>query len=167
MIYATPFATLLAEPNADAIAQTIADRISVQFGATTTIGLAFEGMHRSGATNATIAAAQSKPRSGKWKRNPFFFNQQAIALIKSAAKDLYSLVNGTRQSAIQRVKQAILVTILSNARNQTNPDGSKFTALTPEYARRKAAKFGYKPILEATGDLLGGLRVRVTRSGEG
>jgi hypothetical protein len=56
------------------------------------------------------------------------------------------------------------MSIRRNVEEQRNPDGSAFTKLTAAYARRKQRKVGFiVPILRATGDLLGGLRVRVDR----
>lgn len=118
------------------------------------------GGTRGASKNALIARVQSA-----YGRNPFYLNAKTLQVIRAAARGLFGAA-GTAKRTSDSIGAAMLVSINENVGKQQNPDGGKFAELTTGYARRKQAKWGFvKPILRASGDLLGGLRVRVTRGG--
>jgi len=114
---------------------------------------------RGGRKNAMIAAVQAIA-----KRSPWYPNKEAMEGIRFAARGLASGDGGTVDRSLRTIGELLLASIRRNVEEQRNPDGSAFRGLTPGYARRKQRKLGFViPILRATGDLLGGLRVRVDR----
>ncbi len=117
------------------------------------------GGARGGKKNAMIAAVQAIA-----KRSPWYPNKQAMEGIRFAARGLASDSRTTQVRALSDIGELLLASIRRNVEEQRNPDGSAFKPLTAAYARRKQRKLGFTiPILRATGDLLGGLRVRVDR----
>jgi len=65
---------------------------------------------------------------------------------------------------LQRIGDKMLKVMLGHVKSQTSKGGVPFRGLTDSYAAYKRRKYGFTvPILKATGDLLGGLRVRVDR----
>jgi hypothetical protein len=97
-----------------------------------------------------------------YKRNPFFINPRAMQLIKAAAPGLFQAGASAKRTA-EAIGNAMLISIQENVGMQRNPDGSGFRPLTPNYAAAKRRKFGFVvPVLRASGDLLGGLKVRIS-----
>lgn len=160
MIGAQPFAAELSAEGLDDMEKRIAVSIAQQLpGGDVTFSVRTGGA-RGAATNRLIAAVQAGRR-----RNPFFLNDRALVAITQAARGLASTVAETVQAAEETVKALILISIGENVAAQRNPDGSSFTQLTANYAAAKRRKFGFVlPILKATGDLLGGLRVTIERT---
>ena len=105
----------------------------------------------------------AKVQAGR-ERDPFYLNKRALETVRFALNGLTSTVDSVRKAAEKQVQDAMLTSIGENFQAQKNPSGSKFTPLTPEYAKRKQRALGFTlPILKATGDLLGGLVARVER----
>lgn len=50
--------------------------------------------------------------------------------------------------------------IIADVNRGVSPDGTPFAPLSPEYAKRKRAQFGDKPILKRTGHMLSGAGIR-------
>ncbi len=121
------------------------------------------GGARGGAKNAMIAAVHAaRGRKG------IYVNPKAKQNIRDAAAGLFSAVAGVRRAAEDVIKNLLLVSIGENVQAQRNPDGAPFRKLTANYAAFKQRKYGFSiPILRATGDLLGGLKVFVERIGRG
>jgi hypothetical protein len=140
--------------------QHIATRLTKQYGGDITFEVVAGGA-RGRAKNTLIAKVQAA-----YQRNPFYFSKSTLGHIVKAVPALFSAAAGARRGTVDFVKQIILAGVLENAGAQKNKGGGRFTPLTLAYARRKAAKWGAKPILSATGDLLGGLKVIVTKGGE-
>lgn len=117
------------------------------------------GGTRGSATNTMIARVQAGQQ-----RDPFYLDKQAKEAIRFAANGLMAKVYSTRKRAVEIIGELMLLAIGRNVEKQQNPGGSKFKALTPNYAAYKRRVFGSAlPILKATNDLLGGLRVRITK----
>lgn len=109
--------------------------------------------------NATIAAVQRKHG-----RSPWYISKGDMEPIRFVAKSLGSADASLRQRAITTIGQLMLAAIGNNIAKQSNADGARFARLTKAYAAYKQRKFGFiAPILKATNDLLGGLRVRIDR----
>ncbi len=118
------------------------------------------GGKRGGHLNALIA--QTQKHLG---RNPWYQNQDTLAKIRKVAKDAATADKPIRDSILRQIGRLLLLGVLENVRNQKNRDGTTFRELSARYAAFKRRKFGYiHPILQATGDLLGGLRVVVTKT---
>lgn len=122
---------------------------------------------RGAAKNALIARAHADPQRPRYpKRDPFYLNSKALEGIRFAARGLLSAAGATRRAAEQTIKSLMLISIGDNVQAQRNPDGSRFQQLTARYGAYKERVFGFRmPALRASGDLLGGLKVEVTRSG--
>lgn len=132
---------------------------------TTTISVVAGG-ERGGAKNALIAKTQAAPRSKRWKRDPFYLSQRTKERLRFLARGMASADYTTRKRATDDIGNVMLSGILENVEAQRNPGGDKFTKLTPNYAAYKRRKFGFvTPVLRASGDLLGGLKVKVERAG--
>jgi hypothetical protein len=117
------------------------------------------GGKRGALKNALIAHAQANQQ-----RDPFYVNKRAMEMIRFLAKGLVSKAMGVRESAAKQIGDAMLISIGENVKGQRNVGGDSFRPLTAGYALRKQRKFGFvRPVLKATGDLLSGLRVRITR----
>ncbi len=117
------------------------------------------GGKRGALKNALIAHAQANQQ-----RDPFYLNKRAMEVIRFLAKGLVSKAVGVRESAAKQMGDAMLISIGENVQGQRNPKGDRFRPLTAGYALRKQRKHGFTiPILKATGDLLSGLRVRITK----
>jgi len=144
----------------DAMARAIATKLAgIGAAAGTSTVNVVAGGQRGGRKNAMIAAVQAIA-----KRSPWYPNREAMQAIRFAARGLASGDRGTQVRALADIGEVLLASIRRNVAEQKNPDGSQFKALTAAYARRKQRKLGFTiPILRATGDLLGGLRVRVDR----
>lgn len=128
---------------------------------TTTIEIVAGGV-RGSAQNALIAKTQAKPTGGRWRRNPFYLSQRTKERLRFLARGMTSNEPSTRRRTADDIGNVVLQGVYENVEGQRNPDKSKFTKLTPAYAAYKRRKFGFvTPILRASGDLLGGLAVRV------
>lgn len=128
---------------------TFGNDLDVKFNVTTGSG------SRSEQTNALIAVVQAE--NG---RNPFYLNQQQSAVVVG---QVAKIATG-KGFNWRTVSDSILTFIKQNAAAQISASGYPFKPLTAAYAQRKKRQFGFvTPILRATGDLLGGLRVRVDR----
>jgi hypothetical protein len=109
--------------------------------------------------NAIIARAQANRG-----RAPWYISREDMEPIRFVAKALGSADAGVRQQAITSIGQLMLAAIGNNIAKQSNADGARFAPLTAAYAAFKRRKFGFiAPILKATNDLLGGLRVKIDR----
>lgn len=162
MIGAIGGAYMLDAHSVDGFAQRLTDAVmaKVPVGAQVVFEVKTGGQ-RGGSVNRMIAEVQA----GR-QRSPWYLNKKAIEGIRFAARGLLSVAGGTRRAAEQAIKSLMLISIGENVQAQKNPDGSKFTQLTARYAAYKRRRFGYSTkILQASGDLLGGLKVEVRRSG--
>ena len=142
----------------DGVRSEIEARISQVLGSIngTTIDVVAGGS-RGGTKNALIARVQTGHL-----RNPFYLDREAKDAVRFAAGGLSAAQYSTRQRAVGIIGDLMLLAIGRNVEKQQNPNASKFKPLTPAYAAAKRRKFGFvTPILKATNDLLGGLRVRV------
>lgn len=109
--------------------------------------------------NATIARAQAKHG-----RAPWYISREDMEPIRFVARALGSSDASLRQRAFANIGQLMLAAIGNNVAKQSNANGARFKPLTDAYAAFKRRKFGFiAPILKATNDLLGGLRVRIDR----
>ncbi len=116
------------------------------------------GGSRGSATNAMIAKVQAGHQ-----RDPFYLDPQAHEALRFVAPGLTAPQYSTRKRALGLIGELMLNAIGRNVEKQANPGGSKFKDLTANYAAFKRRKFGFvTPILRATGDLLKGLKVRIT-----
>ncbi len=105
--------------------------------------------------NTLIAKVQAKQL-----RDPFYLDAQAMESIRFAAQGVTAKQYSTRKRALDLCGEVMLNGIGRNVEKQANPGGQSFKALTEKYAAMKKRKFGFvTPILKATGDMLGGLRV--------
>ena len=109
--------------------------------------------------NRIIAAVQAHRT-----RNPWFLDAPGRASLAGIAGNLLSTAAGVRKAAEDVISKIMLDSIARNVASQRNADGSAFAPLTANYAAWKRRKFGARGILQATGDLLGGLIVAVTRT---
>lgn len=117
------------------------------------------GGARGATRNALIARAQANRR-----RDPFYLSDRSWPLVKSLAMGMVGKVVSIKQAAAKQIAERLMINVLENVESQRNREGDTFSPLTPGYAQRKQRKFGFtKPILKATGDLLGGLRTRIQR----
>jgi len=113
------------------------------------------GGARGQSRNTLIAKIQAKQL-----RDPFYLDQDAREAIQFAINGLMSAQYAVRRRALVLVGDLMLNAVGRNVERQENPGGQSFKALTAKYAAAKRRKFGFvTPILKATGDLLGGLRV--------
>lgn len=108
--------------------------------------------------NTMIANVQAANR-----RNPWYLADKAKdacrILVRRMAAD-----PALADAQLKRIGRLVLDGILENVANQANRGGKPFKALTAAYAAYKQRKFGFTvPILKATNDLLGGLRVVIER----
>ncbi len=84
--------------------------------------------------------------------------------IRFVAKALGSADASVRQRAITTIGQLMLAAIAHNVERQRDKSGGAFAPLSKAYAAYKQRKYGFiAPILKATNDLLGGLRVTVDK----
>jgi hypothetical protein len=142
------------------VQQRLEARIREQAGQDTEIAIVAGGA-RGASRNALIA--RSLAEHG---RNMFYASAKTLQLVKAAASGLFAAGGAARRTA-DSIGNMLLIGIHENLGAQKNPDGAGFRPLTTGYARRKQRKWGFtKPIGRASGDLLGGLLVRVTRSGD-
>lgn len=117
------------------------------------------GGARGAAKNALIARAQANRN-----RDPFYLNPGALGAIGELAGQIFAAARDARQRLFDTVGDVMLASIQVNVDGQRNPGGQAFRALSLAYARRKQRQFGFTiPILRATGDLLRGLKVVVTK----
>ena len=117
------------------------------------------GGSRGQAKNTMIAKVQQAR-----ERDPWFINRESREALKFAARGLASIASDTAAAAAQQIKTLLFDAVRTNVENMKNADGTTFRELTARYAAFKRRKFGFiSPILRATNDLLGGLRVMVTR----
>jgi hypothetical protein len=143
------------------VAQRLEARIREQAGQDTEIAIVAGGA-RGASKNALIAKFQAARL-----RNPFYLNARTVGIVKAAAPALFSAAGAAKRTA-ETIGAAMLISIHENVDAQRNADGGKFTALSAKYAAYKRRKFGFvTPVLRATGDLLGGLKVRVIRAAGG
>lgn len=116
------------------------------------------GGARGGDKNALIAKVQAKQL-----RDPFYLDPQGMESIRFATAGVTAAQYSTRKRALMLIGELMLNAIGRNVEKQQNPGGSRFKELTANYAAYKKRKYGFShPILRATGDLLKGLRVRIT-----
>lgn len=135
-------------------------RIEERIPGTTIFEVRADGK-RGAAKNALIAAVQAS-----MQRNPFWLNAKAKTAIAYAARGLFSATAGPRKQAEDLIGSLLLVSVGENMAAQKNPGGGSFRTLTERYAAKKQRLRGFvTPILKATGELLGGLKVAVTRVG--
>ncbi len=144
----------------DGIGKAIEAKIKAAMGSIDGTEIAIvAGGSRGGETNAMIAKVQAGHM-----RDPFYLDQQAREAVRFAANGLTAAQYSTKKRAVDIMGELMLNAIGRNVEKQRNPDGGKFKGLTPNYANYKRRKFGWVvPILKATNDLLGGLRVRVSK----
>lgn len=118
----------------------------------------------------------------KLGRNPFYLTRNEREPIKAAIAKVFAAQvmaslraqlgrpprpdnsADTVAAHLLRIGERMLKVMLGHVKAQTSKGGVPFRALTDSYAAYKRRKYGFTvPILKATGDLLGGLRVRVDR----
>lgn len=158
MIVARPFAVKIDAAGLTSQKSVLAQNLRSRLGGTWEF-VVEAGGKRGAALNALIAKVQA----GR-ERDPFYPNKRAIEAIRFAVNGLASTTFGAVKAAEKAIGDALLISIAENVEAQRNPGGSKFKPLTEAYARRKQKAVGFVlPILRATGDLLGGLRVRSFR----
>lgn len=113
------------------------------------------GGSRGAEKNTLIAKVQAKQL-----RDPFYVDEPGKESLRFVLSGLTAAAYSTRKRALDLAGEIMLNGIGRNVERQQNPGGQSFKELTEKYARAKQRKFGYVvPILKATGDLLGGLRV--------
>lgn len=117
------------------------------------------GGARGAEKNALIAAVQA----GR-QRSPWYIDSGDMEPIRFVAKALGSADASVRQRAITTIGQLMLAAIAHNVERQRDKSGGRFAPLSKAYAAYKQRKFGFiAPILKATNDLLGNLRVTVDK----
>jgi len=117
------------------------------------------GGKRGQAKNTLIAKVQKH-----FDRNPWYIGKESREALRFVARGLASPMPSTAVSATKQIGVLLLDSVRSNVEKMKNADGSTFRELTARYAAFKRRKFGFiHPILRATNDLLGGLRVEVTK----
>jgi len=127
-------------------------------GESAEIGIATGGA-RGAELNALIARAQANRG-----RDPFWFPSNVVDDLRERIRRALGVNGPARAAVYQGIGNVMLTTIQSNVDAQRGPGGTSFRSLTPEYARRKQRKFGFvTPILRATGDLMKGLKVVITK----
>ena len=157
MIFAPTFAIQIDAEGVRGETEKVTQALRQRMGGTWEVEI-ITGGRRGGVKNALIARAQANRR-----RDPFYINRKAKETIKFLVNGLTSVIESTREMAAKQIGDAMLISIGENVQKQANKEGSGFTPLTSGYALRKKRKFGFTtPILKATGDLLGGLRARIT-----
>ena len=118
------------------------------------------GGRRGPQLNALIAHVQQAR-----ERNPWYLAKESKEAIRFTARGLASLDYNTVSQSIRTIGTLLLDAVRVNVENQRNADGTTFRELTARYAAFKRRKHGFiHSILKATNDLLGGLRVAVTRT---
>jgi len=86
---------------------------------------------------------------------------EGLAGLREAIAGLFQGAAAARRTA-EAIGNMLLISVQENVATQRNPDGSAFRPLSPNYAAAKRRKFGFvTPVLRASGDLLGGLKVRI------
>jgi hypothetical protein len=127
-------------------------------GESAEIGISTGGV-RGADLNAIIARAQANQG-----RDPFWFPPAVVEELRGRILKALGVNSGARGAIYQGIGNVMLTTIQANVDNQRGPGGVSFRALTPEYAKRKQRKFGFiTPILRATGDLMAGLKIVITK----
>lgn len=122
------------------------------------------GIQTGGARGADLNALIARAQANRG-RDPFWFPADVVKQLRDRIQRAMSVNVTARQAVYQGIGQAMLAAIQSNVDAQRGPGGTSFRALTPEYARRKQRKFVFvTPILRATGDLMKGLKVVITKS---
>lgn len=117
------------------------------------------GGARGAGRNALIANVQA----GR-QRSPWYIDRGDMEPIRFVAKALGSADASVRQRAITTIGQLMLAAIAHNVERQLDKTGGRFAPLSKAYAAYKQRKFGFiAPILKATNDLLGGLKVTVDK----
>ena len=144
----------------DGLEQRLVERITAAMPPGEIVFEVKAGGARGGAKNAMIAAVQAA-----MGRNAFWVNPKTKGQIALAARELYGLASAAaRRRAEETIKALLLVGVGENVAAQRNPGGGAFRQLTANYAAQKRRIHGFVlPILRATGDLLGGLKVEVRR----
>ncbi len=114
------------------------------------------GPHR----NALIARIQQAR-----DRDPWYLGKEAMDGIRFASRGLTSFDATTIASSVRTISDLLLTAVRANVEAMKNPDGSTFRQLSAKYAAFKRRKFGFiHPILKATNDLIGGLKVLVKKT---
>ena len=117
------------------------------------------GGSRGAAKNALIARVQAA-----LDRDPWYLGRESKEALRFVVRGLASPESSTRAAAVKQVGVLLLDAVRSNVEKMKNPNGTTFRELTDRYAAFKRRKHGFiHPILKASNDLLGGLRVVVTR----
>ncbi len=117
------------------------------------------GGSRGQSKNTLIAKVQQKQL-----RDPFYLDSQAREAIRFVANGLTAAAYSTRKRAVDLIGELMLTSIARNVEKQRNPNGAAFKRLTAAYAAYKKRKFGFiVPLLRASGDLLNGLKVVVSK----
>ncbi len=120
------------------------------------------GGKRGADVNATIAAVQASHG-----RNPWYIASDDKLILKLMLMRFAVAAETVKSKALNDIGRFVLRSLLSNVTAQRNKDGSTFARLTEKYIAYKKRKFGFTvPILKATGDLLGGVRVVINRTGQ-
>ncbi len=159
MISAVPFTVTTTVEGMDAQKDALAIELNERLAGDLTVEVVAGGK-RGGLRNALIAHAQANKR-----RNRVYLGNEAMQVVRFLARDLASRLASVRSAVGKAIGDEMIESIAKNVQKQQNVEGDKFTPLTAGYALRKQRKHGFVlPILKATGDLLGGLRVRILRS---
>lgn len=116
------------------------------------------GGSRGTAVNAMIAEVQA--RLG---RNPFYLVDPWLQSIREMLRFAAARPGGYTLDDLHAVGQRMLENVRDNVARQQTKGGGAFTPLTDAYAREKAKRHPGRPILVATGDLVGGLHVEIER----
>lgn len=115
------------------------------------------GGARGGRENALIARAQA--RMG---RAAFGLDARWLTEIRRMVAALGG--RPARDADLLPIGRRAIEGVLDNVARQREVSGRPFRSLTEPYARQKLRRHGFiRPILRATGDLLDGMHVRISR----
>jgi hypothetical protein len=117
------------------------------------------GGRRGADENAMIAHVQADAR-----RNPYYIGKERLFEIRRVVKKAWESPEGITEAVLRQIGKMMIEAIEANVGAQRNKSGSPFAPLSKAYAAAKQRRFKRNlNILEATGDLIGGLRVVVAR----
>jgi hypothetical protein len=109
--------------------------------------------------NAMIAHVQAA-----MQRDPFYLDEQAKEALRFPAAGLAAAQRSTVRRNLELIVELLINAIRRNVEKQRNPSGAPFRSLTAAYAKEKRQRFGFVvPILRASGDLLDGLKGRISK----
>ncbi len=114
------------------------------------------GGSRGGAMNAMIAKVQRAHG-----RNPFYVDPDTRSVLKTMVKAGLAREGGLTSADFTAMGELILRAVRTHMEAQRGPGGAAFRPLSDAYAAAKRKKFGDKPILEASEQLVDTLSVRV------